>query len=132
MCCYSSPKCMRGFVESLGRRTTFIAWKLVWHNGTGRYSNYVFAPGTHRTTIRPYNVRRPRGFHVFLDKPTVPSGRPGLRILPVVCRVADLVRVNEHPPAFSLRDQQAVLTRIRITRKAWKQAGLPKVPRKRV
>jgi hypothetical protein len=130
MCCQSSPKAKQVLVNSFRRRgrKTFEAWKLIWPDGRSGCAHKVYKPGQHRTTVKRYRMDRPRGFHVYLDRPSCPSH---LRCVSVVCHVDDIVRVEEAPSPWSSYNQQAVLTRIHIARKAWKEAGLPNVPRKR-
>lgn len=127
MCCYSDRKAKRVFLKSLGRRKTVVAWKLVTRKGKARCAPYQYHPGEHRTTVKRYNLKRPRGFHVYQCCPDLDNMDDEQVCLQVLCHVDDIIRLETR----GCYNAQAVLTRIRITRKAWAEAGLPNVPRKR-
>lgn len=119
MCCVTDRRAQVEFLASLGRRKTFIGWKVVGPRGRAEYANYRYSPGVHRAEVKRYDVRHPTGIHVYLSVPI--SIR--YRVVAVVCRVDDIVRIGRpcHAPA------QCVMRRIQITKKAWREAGLPNV-----
>jgi len=100
MCCYSDVKAKRRFIESLNGRKTFVAWKelIAKQDVESIYVEYVWQPGVNRVTrqTKRYDLSKPSGFHVFLQKPRnsrITSGAPYV-IVPVVCNVDDLWRIE--------------------------------------
>ena len=126
MCCIADKKTKEDFREKMKkkRRKTFIAWKVIYHHGQSMYGCYKYSPGAYTAdiTLNAYNVLEPRGIHVYMDytyAKKVSTWHVSYVIIPVVCYVKDLVMISG-----GAENQQAVLTKIRITKKGWKEAGL--------
>lgn len=129
MCCYANEDSKKSLLRRFGSRKTIVCWKMLPGNGRATVSRYQYAPGVHvavtskRTPWRgQYDVGYPRGIHVYVRRP------PKLWLandycVRVVCLKSDLVCAgvaydgDRHP--------QAVFRKIRITKKAWEEAGLP-------
>ena len=122
MCCYADPKAKRQFLLEMEkkRRKTFVAYKIVCRkDGGAPYGNQKFHPGINvpNRLHKKYNVRKPTGIHVFLDKD---HWAPLLEevLIPVVCHVNDVIRIG--------CTGQCVVKKIVIRRKDWKRAGIGK------
>ena len=117
MCCIANKNAKQEFLADmkLKNRKTFTAWKILMPNGHAAHVDYQYGPGVHEAQIKGrYRTKRPRGIHVFIEKPIWYPWKED--IIPVQCNVNDFVRMDE--PSGS---QQAVLTKVVIHKKDWKQ-----------
>lgn len=106
------------FKKKLGRRKTFIGYKVLTSGGYNCYSSYgryQYGPGVnsaHLAKTYTYTKSRNRGIHVYLDKNSAVNNdlTSGRVVVEVLCHVDDLMIVDH---------EQAALRRVTITEKEW-------------
>lgn len=109
MCCYGDKAAKCALLESFGKRKTKVFWKVVGRHGSVETQGYQYGPGVHRAKIQTwgYNVRRPRGFHVFYTEGAREAwlswgpGRRNEAVVDVVCHRDHLIVAGEGEAVFS-------------------------------
>jgi hypothetical protein len=122
MCCYANRLAKKELLKRFGKNQTIVLWKVLRRSGEASITNYQYHPGIHKLKfpLKKYRVDDPKGFHVYINKPTKSQGD---RVIPVVCHRNHLVRVSR-----GFYDQswtQAVFTQITILKKDWDKAFAP-------
>jgi len=121
MCCYADEIAKKSLLRRFGSRQTMTLWKTIFPSGKAWMADYRYSPGEHiaktgngKAWKGSYSTGRPSGIHVYRRKP----GSRWATWIPirVVVRKEDLVCADSN---------QAVFRKIHITKKAWKEAGLP-------
>jgi len=120
MCCYASKKAKADLLKSFGRRKTMVMWKQIrLDGGRARFANYQYGPGVHVAKTKAgkpwkgrYDACSPRGIHVYCG---IPECRCAMVAIPVIVHKGDLICAGWGQAVFSI---------IRITPKAWREAGI--------
>ena len=122
MCCYRDRKFEEKFCKKYAKQKQLYAWKELTPYGCGRHSEYQYSPGHHKMKrpVKRYIWNRPKGFHVWWRRPPTVSGYWSLRVIvdPKELIVAD--------------EDEGVFQSVRITKAAWKNAGLPELSKDRI
>ena len=122
MCCYKDDLFKEEFLKQMKRqrRKTFVGFKaLVADDGSSMIGKQIYHPGINlpNRLHKRYRERYPTGIHVYRsrDRASRISISPWEVVIPVICHVDDI---------FVMDRNQCVLTKIKITQKAWREAGL--------
>ena len=133
MCCHANKQAKEDFLAEMKkkRRKTFTAWKVLHSEGLAYIIyDYHYSPGIHRVEVTEdtYSTRKPRGIHVFMNKEfAIKYGNrsSATSLIPVQCHVDDLVVMGGDSWHYGFNSQEAVLSKVKITKKDWKEAKLP-------
>ena len=128
MCCESSPPAKKRFLKALGRRKTFVAWKLLREDGRSGMAEYKYSPGRHGLVKPLQRYGGARGFYFYMNKPI--KARFGGVLIPVIVHRGDLLAIEQGAWDGPLL-RQGVANAITIRKSDWDAAFSKPTKRRR-